>query len=50
MELGTIRAEIQRARRQIQHQRKEIQALQRAGIPTRSAKELLVRMHATVDG
>ena len=50
MELGTISAEIQRVRRQIQHQRKEIQALQRAGIPTRSAKELLVRMHATVDG
>ena len=31
-------------------QRKEIQDLQRAGIPTKSAQELLERMQAKVDG
>ena len=37
-------------RRQILRQRKEIQHLRRAGIPTKSAEELLERMQAKVDG
>ena len=37
-------------RRQILRQRKEIRDLQRAGIPTKSADELLERMLAKVDG
>jgi hypothetical protein len=37
-------------RRQILRQRKEIQDLQRAGIPTKSGEELLERMQAKVDG
>jgi hypothetical protein len=49
MELPYIRAEIETRRRQILRQRKEIQALQRAGISTRSAEELLARMQAKVD-
>jgi hypothetical protein len=36
-------------RRQILRQRREIRDLQRAGIPTKSAEELLGRMLAKVD-
>ena len=50
MELNFIRGEIEHMRRQILRQRKEIRALQRAGIPTKSAEELLERMLAKVDG
>ena len=50
MDLHFIRSEIDQMRRQIQRQRKEIQDLQRAGIPTTSAEELLGRMQAKVDG
>ena len=49
MELSYIRNEIELRRRQILRQRKEIQALQRAGIPTESAEELLARMLSKVD-
>jgi hypothetical protein len=49
MELSYIRAEIETRRRQILRQRKEIQALQRAGIPTKSAEELLGRMLSKID-
>ena len=50
MDLRVIRAEIDQMRRHIQRQRKEIQDLQRAGISTTSAEELLGRMQAKVDG
>ena len=50
MDLRVIRAEIDQMRRQILRQRKEIQDLQRAGISTTSAEELLGRMQAKVDG
>jgi hypothetical protein len=49
MQLEAIRAEIEYMRRQIQRQRKDIQSLQRAGISTKSAEELLARMLAKVD-
>jgi uncharacterized protein YPO0396 len=49
MQLAAIRAEIEQMRRQVQRQRKDIQSLQRAGISTRSAEELLARMLAKVD-
>jgi hypothetical protein len=49
MQLATIRAEIEQRRRQIARQRKEILDLQRAGIPTTPAEELLARMLAKVD-
>jgi hypothetical protein len=49
MSLESIRAEIEYMRRQIQRQRKDIRSLERAGIPTRSAEELLGRMLAKVD-
>ena len=42
--------EIEHMRRQILRQRKEIQDLQRAGISTVSAEELLGRMQTKVDG
>jgi hypothetical protein len=45
-----LRAEIDHMRRQIFRQRREIRDLQRAGIPTKSAEELLERMLAKVDG
>jgi hypothetical protein len=48
--LPFLRSEIERMRYQLQRQRKEIRALQRAGIPTKSAEELLERMQAKVDG
>jgi hypothetical protein len=50
MQLATIRAEIERMRRQIGRQRREILALQRGGISTKSAEELLARMQTKVDG
>jgi hypothetical protein len=50
MDLNFIRGEIEQMRRQILRQRKEIRDLQRAGISTRSAEELLVRMQTKVDG
>jgi hypothetical protein len=50
MNIDHIRSEIEHMRRQILRQRKEIQDLQRAGVPTKSAEELLERMHAKVDG
>ena len=50
MELSAVRAEIVHMRRQVLRQRREIQDLQRAGIPTKSAEELLQRMLAKVDG
>jgi hypothetical protein len=50
MDLNFIRAEIEQIRRQIQRQRKEIRDLQRAGISTTSAKDLLGRMQTKVDG
>ena len=49
-DLNFIRAEIELMSRQIVRHRKEIQDLQRAGIATKSADELLVRMQAKVDG
>jgi hypothetical protein len=49
MQLPAIRAEIEHMRRQIHRQRKEIQDLARAGIPIKSAEELLARMLAKVD-
>ena len=49
MQLPAVRAEIEHMRRQIHRQRREIRDLQRAGIPTRSAEELLARMQTKVD-
>jgi hypothetical protein len=49
MNIDYIRSEIEHMRRQILRQRKEIQDLQRAGVPTKSAEELLGRMLAKVD-
>lgn len=44
-----IRAEIARRRGQAGRQRREILALQRAGIPTASAETLLARMLDKID-
>ena len=49
MQLSFIRAEIEHMRRQIHRQRREIRDLQRAGISTVSAEELLARMLTKVD-
>jgi hypothetical protein len=49
MELTAIRADIEHMRRQILRQRREIRDLQRAGIPTASAEELLGRIQSKVD-
>ena len=49
MTLEALRAEIEYRRRNIQRQRSDIRALQRAGISTVSAEELLARMQAKVD-
>ena len=49
-DLAYLRSEIARMRSQILRQRKELKDLQRAGIPTRSAEELLERMLAKTDG
>jgi hypothetical protein len=50
MNIDPIRSEIEHMRRQILRQRKEIQDLQRAGIHTKPAEDLLERMLAKVDG
>lgn len=47
--LEYLRSEIDRMRRQIGRQQKEIQSLRRAGISTASAETLLSRMQATVE-
>lgn len=49
MDLEFIRADIEERRRQIARQQKEILDLQRAGISTKSAEELLARMLSKVD-
>jgi hypothetical protein len=49
MDLTAIRAEIEHMRRQILRQRREIRDLQRAGIVTASAEQLLGRMQSKVD-
>ena len=49
MQIAYIREEIERRRRQILRQRREIRDLQRADIPTKSAEELLARMLSKVD-
>ena len=49
MQLSAVRSEIEQRRRQIARHRKEILDLQRAGISTKSAEELLARMLAKVD-
>ena len=49
LDLPYLRAEIERMRYQLHRQRKEIMALQRAGISTKAAEELLERMLAKVD-
>lgn len=48
--LPYLRAEIERMRRQIFRQRKEMRDLERAGISTKAAEELLERMLSKVDG
>jgi hypothetical protein len=48
-DLSYLRAEIERMRTQILRQRKEILALQRAGISTLPAEALLARMQTSVD-
>ena len=50
MQLEALRAEIEYMRRQIARQRSDIHTLQRAGISTAAAVELLDRMLAKVDG
>jgi hypothetical protein len=49
MDLEFIRADIEQRRRQIARHRREILDLQRAGVSTKSAEELLARMLAKVD-
>jgi hypothetical protein len=49
MELTAIRTEIEHMRRQILRQQREIRDLQRAGVSTGSAEELLTRMQSKVD-
>jgi len=49
MDLVHLRTEIENRRRQIERQRREIRDLQRAGISTVSADELLERMLTKVD-
>jgi hypothetical protein len=48
--LQFLRDEIDHMRRKAIRQRNEIRALERAGIPAKSAEELLERMLAKVDG
>ena len=48
--LDQLRNEIEHMRRQVARQRGEIRQLQRAGIPTGSAEELLARMQTKIDG
>ena len=49
MQREAIRAEIEYMRRQIHRQGKDIRSLQRAGISSKSAEELLARMLSKVD-
>lgn len=49
MKLNFLRRDIEFRRKQIARQRREILELQRLGIPTKSAEELLERMLAKVD-
>jgi transposase-like protein len=49
MGLDHVRNEIERLRRSVRAQRREIQSLARAGISTRSADELLERMLIRID-
>ena len=49
MDLEFIRGDIEQRRRQTARQRKEILDLERAGISTKSAEELLERMLSKVD-
>jgi hypothetical protein len=48
--LDYLRNEIEHMRRQVARQRSEIRQLQRAGISTSSAEELLARMQTKIDG
>jgi hypothetical protein len=48
--LEHLRDEIEHMRRQVARQRGEIRQLQRAGISTTSAEELLARMQTKIDG
>jgi hypothetical protein len=50
MGLDHVRKEIERMRVQAGRQRREILQLQKAGIPTASAKALLQRMLDKIDG
>ena len=49
-DINFIKSEIERMRVQLSRQRKEIQQLERAGIPTASAEILLGRMLVKVEG
>ena len=49
-DIDFVRSEIERMRTQVTRQRKELLQLQRAGISTASAKLLLTRMLAKIDG
>jgi hypothetical protein len=49
MDLEFFRADIEQRRRQIARQRKAVLDLQRAGVNTKSAEELLARMLGKVD-
>jgi len=48
-DLDFIRTELGRLRTQVGRQRREVLALQRAGIPSVAAEALLQRMHDTLD-
>ena len=50
MGLDHVRNEIEHMRVQVGRQRKEILQLQRAGVSTASAEQLLERMLAKIDG
>ena len=50
MRLDHLRSEIEHMRVQVGRQRREIQQLQRAAIPTASAELLLQRMLDKIDG
>ena len=49
MQLTFIREDIERRRRQLLRQRRQVRDLQRAGIPNKCAEELLARMLSKVD-
>jgi hypothetical protein len=49
MNLEDTRREIARMRTQVQRQRKDIQSLEKVGISTKSAHELLERMQFKID-